>query len=251
MHFRTGKATKVFPFLTDGDKCYEAEVILGAYTTTEDATGEVLETFPVTVTKEDILKVVESFVGDYTQIPPMYSAIKVNGVRLYELARKGIVVDRPARDMKIYQCDLIEWLDTTRFRIRVACSKGTYIRTLCTDIGKMLGCGAHMGELKRIRVGRYMIEDSITLQELEKVRDDLTQHLWPIESVFEAYPAYTIKEDYQKALANGNPLPYEAVTTPLDSTQEYVCIYNEKNIFIGVYQIDREKHRLKVEKLFI
>lgn len=155
-----GKATKVVPYLTDADKCYEAEVILGAYTTTEDATGEILETFPVEVGRDAIEEVVSTFIGDYTQIPPMYSAIKVGGVRLYELARQGKVVERPARDVKIYDCQITEWISKERFRIRVNCSKGTYIRTLCTDIGKKLGCGAHMGELLRTKVGAYTLEQS-------------------------------------------------------------------------------------------
>ncbi len=167
-----GVATRAVPYLSDVDKCYEAEVILGITTTTEDATGELLESQEVNVTKEIIEKVVQSFVGSYTQTPPMYSAIKVNGVRLYELARQGIVVDRPSRTVTIYSCDIIEWIDEKRFRIRVHCSKGTYIRTLCTDIGKALGCGAHMGYLLRTQVGTFSLDDSITLEELENNKED-------------------------------------------------------------------------------
>ena len=148
-----GAATKVVPYLTDADKCYEAEVILGVTTTTEDATGEILETRPINVTNEQVEAVVASFIGDYEQIPPMYSAIKVNGVRLYELARKGIVVERPKRQVKIYNCEIVSPLHKNKFKIRVYCSKGTYIRTLCTDIGEKLGCGAHMGTLLRTQVG--------------------------------------------------------------------------------------------------
>ena len=189
-----GKATKIVPFLTDADKCYEAEVILGGYTTTEDATGELLETCEVNVDKEEILEVVKSCIGKYIQTPPMYSAIKVNGVRLYELARKGIVVDRPSREVTIYDCQVIEWLDEKRFKIRVHCSKGTYIRTLCTDIGKKLGCGAYMGELKRTQVGKYQIEDSITLSQLELARDNIQDYLWSIESMFEMLPKACVKK---------------------------------------------------------
>lgn len=246
-----GKATKVVPYLTDADKCYEAEVILGAYTTTEDASGEIIEQHDVQVTQDQILATIQTFVGEYTQTPPMYSAIKVNGVRLYELARKGIVVERPSREVMIYSCDLIEWLDDTRFRIRVQCSKGTYIRTLCTDIGKKLGCGAHMGELKRTRVGRYTVEESITLTELEKIKGQVDDYIWPIETMFQDYPQCSVKKEYDKTLYNGNPLPFDALRQKIDDSLGCIRVYNDENSFIGIYNVDYEKSRLTVEKIFI
>ncbi|MGL4798519.1 MAG: tRNA pseudouridine(55) synthase TruB [Cellulosilyticaceae bacterium] len=245
-----GKATKVVPFLTDADKCYEAEVILGAYTTTEDATGELLETYPVNVTKEQVEEVIQSFIGPYIQTPPMYSAIKVNGVRLYELARKGIVIDRPSREVTIYSCDLLEWLDDTRFKIRVQCSKGTYIRTLCTDIGKTLGCGAHMGELKRTRVGTFLIEDSLTLQQLEATKEDISQCLWPIEGIFEKYPKVIVAKAFDKVTYNGNPLPFEAIQG-LGEKMTKVQVHHETDGFLGIYDVEYDRERLKVDKLFI
>ncbi len=246
-----GKATKVVPYLTDADKCYEAEVILGAYTTTEDATGEILETFEVNVSRERIQETLASFVGAYTQTPPMYSAIKVNGVRLYELARKGLVVERPSRDVTIMACDLIEWLDDTRFKIRVQCSKGTYIRTLCTDIGKQLGCGAHMGMLTRTKVGAYHIEQSITLAQLEQVRDDLSDYLKPIDTVFLKYPIKNIGTAHDKALYNGNALPFEAFKESIEEGLTLVRVYNEARTFIGIYRVDYGQRKLSVEKIFI
>ena len=247
-----GKGTKLVPYLTEQDKTYEAEVILGTTTTTEDATGEVLETLPVTVTREQIVSVVQGFIGSYTQIPPMYSAIKINGVRLYELARQGLVVERPSREVKIYTCEIIEYLDDTRFRIRVQCSKGTYIRTLCTDIGVKLGCGAHMGELIRTRVGPYTINESLTLTQLEAVRDEakLESIIHPIEGVFMDYPKAIIKEAYIKALDNGNPLPLDAVVCEA-TISDKIRLYNTEDKFVGIYYLDEEKNRLSVDKIFI
>lgn len=246
-----GRATKVVPYLTDADKCYEAEVILGAYTTTEDATGEVLETYPVVASKEQIEEVVASFIGDYIQTPPMYSAIKVGGVRLYELARAGKVVDRPSRQVKIYSCDILEFIDEKRFRIRVNCSKGTYIRTLCTDIGKKLGCGAHMGALLRTKVGAYTLAESITLSELEQRKESLDELLHPIDSVFLEYPAYTVRSSAEKAITNGNPIPLSEVCGELPTSKQMVRLYTETDQFIGVYHIDQPKGYAIVEKIFL
>ncbi|MGL4344595.1 MAG: tRNA pseudouridine(55) synthase TruB [Cellulosilyticaceae bacterium] len=246
-----GRATKIVPYLTDADKCYEAEVILGAYTTTEDATGEILETYDVDVTRAQIQEVVASFVGDYTQIPPMYSAIKVGGVRLYELARQGKVVERPARQVKIYDCQIIEWLSEERFKIRVNCSKGTYIRTLCTDIGKKLGCGAHMGELLRTKVGAYTLDQSITLKQLDELKDDLDKLLHPMDSVFMNYPAYEVKDSAQKAITNGNPILLTELIGILPEQSQMVRLYTQAEQFIGVYHIDHARGLAVVEKLFL
>lgn len=246
-----GAATKVVPYLTDADKCYEAEVILGITTTTEDATGEVLTTKEVCVTQEMVEKVVASFVGDYIQTPPMYSAIKVKGVRLYELARQGIEVERPSRKVTIESCDIIQWLDgPKRFKIRVNCSKGTYIRTLCTDIGKALGCGAHMGTLLRTRVGNYLLEDSLTLEELEAHREDLAPYLKDLASLFKDYPRVSVNQLGEKFLANGNPLRIQHIhEQDLKLKQgEYVCVYRGE-AFCALYKWD--KGLLKVEKMFM
>lgn len=247
-----GKATKVVSYLTDSDKCYEAEVILGTTTTTEDATGEVVESFDVDVTKEQVERVVQSFEGDYTQIPPMYSAIKVNGVRLYELARAGIVIERKPRQVKIYQCSIKEWISDTRFKIVVNCSKGTYIRTLCTDIGKNLGCGAHMGTLLRTKVGPYTIEDSITLDILEQNKQQANQFLTPLEALFQKYEAVCIRDAYAKALSNGNSLPKEAFSSFSNEIKEgtIVRVYDTSHVFVALYVWNTSKKQWKVEKMF-
>lgn len=247
-----GPATKAVNYLADADKCYEAEVILGTTTTTEDATGEILTESPVEVTKSQIKEVVASFIGDYTQTPPMYSAIKVNGVRLYELARQGIEVERPSRQVQIYSCDIIEWMDEKRFRIRVQCSKGTYIRTLCTDIGKALGCGAHMGYLLRTKVGAFTLEESLTLEELEAHKDNITSYMQDLEVLFAHYLKAQIKESGKKYLNNGNPLSMKH----LNDVQHYeegtfVRIYNEQDQFVALYKWNEKRQLLEVEKMFM
>ena len=240
------------PYLTDADKCYEAEVVLGTTTTTEDATGEPLVEKPVEVTKAQIEAVVASFIGTYTQTPPMYSAIKVNGVRLYELARQGLVVDRPSREVYIKSCDIIEWIDEKRFRIRVNCSKGTYIRTLCTDIGEALGCGAHMGYLLRTRVGAFKLEDSLTLEELEAHKADLSPYLQDLRVLFKAFPILEVTTGGEKRLYNGNPLYKQDLSQVINGIQDQdiVQIYDTKKQFIGLYKWVQESNCFKVEKMF-
>lgn len=246
-----GPATKVVPYLTDADKCYEAEVILGATTTTEDATGEILETRPVEVTEEQVIEVVKSFIGDYEQVPPMYSAIKVNGVRLYELARKGIVVERPKRQVKIYDCEIIEPLINNKFKIRVHCSKGTYIRTLCTDIGEKLGCGAHMGTLLRTQVGHYELKDSLKLAQLEAVKENIEAHIEGLEDIFKDLPKCKVKSSLEKLLYNGNALKLHAVEQFKESyKQDFIRIYDTKDRFIALYKWNEVKNCLQVEKMF-
>ena len=253
-----GAATKAVNYLADADKCYEAEVILGATTTTEDATGEILVEREVNVTKEQIKKVVASFVGPYIQTPPMYSAIKVNGVRLYELARQGIEVERPSREVIIYSCDIIEWIDEKRFRIRVKCSKGTYIRTLCTDIGKALECGAHMGYLLRTQVGAFTLEESITLEELEAHKEQVESYMQSLEVLFAHYPKAQIKESGKKYLENGNAFSIEHVISVqyIDEQSDLkdgalIRIYNENGRFVALYKWNEKRHLLEVEKMFL
>jgi tRNA pseudouridine55 synthase len=244
-----GQGTKIVPYLTDADKCYEAEVILGANTTTEDDTGEIIEAFPVDVTKEQVEKVVQSFIGEYEQTPPMYSAIKINGVRLYELARAGIVIERPSRKVSIHQIELLEWKNETVFKIRVYCSKGTYIRTLCTDIGRSLGTGAHMGELLRTRVGNFYIQDSISLEELEENPSDGLKRLIKVEDFFCELSKGIVRQEAASLLYNGNTLRLEQVELKQSPKEaELVRLYNRESQFVAVYKMS--DGCLKVEKMF-
>ncbi len=245
-----GGATKAVPYLTEADKCYEAEVILGETTTTEDATGEILQRYEVNVTKEQVEEVISSFVGDYIQTPPMYSAIKVNGVRLYELARQGIVVERPSRQVKIYACELIEWIDEKRFRIRVQCSKGTYIRTLCTDIGEALGCGAHMGYLLRTKVGAFTLNESLTLEELEANKENILPYIKNLDLLFDEYPKVTINELGKNFLRNGNALDKKHLTEGLTlHSDELIRVYDGTR-FIALYKWNSKRNHLEVERMF-
>ena len=162
-----GKATKLCDLLTDKNKTYEAVLLLGKTTDTQDITGEVLEEKSTeALTEEKVREAIEGFIGDYEQIPPMYSALKVNGKKLYELAREGKVIERKARPVKILDIQILE-IDLPKVRMEVSCSKGTYIRTLCHDIGEKLGCGGCMESLIRTRVSTFRIEDAKTLDEIE------------------------------------------------------------------------------------
>ena len=179
-----GKGTKLVDLLTDKEKTYEAVLHLGITTDTQDMSGTVLEEKPVSVTEEQVREVLKSFVGEQMQVPPMYSALKVNGKKLYELAREGRTVERKARPVCFYEIEPLE-MNLPLVKIRVTCSKGTYIRTLCNDIGEKLGCGGCMEELLRSKVGRYTLEESHTLAQVEAaVADGTIQELiYPVEKV--------------------------------------------------------------------
>ena len=200
-----GKATKLADIIMDGKKRYRAMVRLGITTTTEDAAGEVLEERKVDFDEEKIRQAVAGFVGEQKQIPPMYSAIKVNGKKLYELAREGKEIERKARTITIFAINIVRFLPPDRFEIDVDCSKGTYIRTLCSDIGKTLGCGAHMAELTRTRTGSFALEDAITLGELQTMADEGRQEeaFLSMEAALSDLPKIIVSPKSTKMLYNG------------------------------------------------
>ncbi len=241
-----GKGTKVCSLLTDRDKTYEAVVKLGVITDTEDMTGEVLEKRPVTVTEEDIKKILSSFMGEIEQIPPMYSAIKVQGKKLYELAREGKIIERKPRKITIHKIQLLNVnLSEQEFSIRVTCSKGTYIRTLCQDIGEKLGCGAAMKSLVRTRVGSFSIEDAKTLDEIEKQGAILL----PIEEVFFEYASCHVKEAGMKYLKNGNLVAaYVCDYKGVDG--EEVRMYGADGDFYAIYQYNEKDEMYHIKKMF-
>ncbi len=162
-----GKGTKLCDLLTDRDKVYETVLLLGRSTDTQDITGTVLQEAEVCAGEEEVQKVIMSFVGPYEQIPPMYSALKVGGQKLCDLARAGREVERKARPVRIHEIEILK-MELPRVRMRVSCSKGTYIRTLCHDIGEQLGCHGCMEQLLRTRVGQFSLSDSLTLSEVER-----------------------------------------------------------------------------------
>ena len=197
-----GRATRAVEFAADGAKEYHAVLRLGMVTDTQDVTGTVLEQNPVTVTTADIEAVLPRFRGDIEQIPPMYSAIKVDGKKLYDLARKGKEVERKPRPVTIHALELGEQLSETDFRLRVECSKGTYIRTLCHDIGQALGCGATMAELRRTCAAGYTLEQAVTLEQVQAAEDP-TVLLASVDSCFAHLPARTLTLAQAKCVRNG------------------------------------------------
>jgi tRNA pseudouridine55 synthase len=197
-----GRATRAVEFFEHADKVYEATLQLGVITDTEDITGTVLEEKPVTVSESDLLAILEQFRGEIQQIPPMYSAIKVGGQKLYDLARQGKEVERKSRTITIFALDLLEFAGDTA-KIRVHCSKGTYIRTLCKDIGETLGCGGCMAALRRTAAGNYPIEQAVKLETLLETENP-EQYLLAVDSLFEMHPVVTLTEKQALRCRNGN-----------------------------------------------
>ena len=205
-----GSATKLCDLLSDKKKEYVAELLLGVKTDTQDTTGQVLEERKVETSEEEILRICAGFLGEQEQVPPMYSALKVNGKKLYELAREGKVVERKARPITVYELEVQE-IALPVVRLRVLCSKGTYIRTLCEDIGEALGCGGAMQSLVRTRVERFFLQEAATLRELQEYKDAgrLSERLIPVEEVFGDCPVLHVTEDAAQLLENGNRLKPE------------------------------------------
>lgn len=242
-----GKATKLCDLLTDKNKTYEAVLLLGKTTDTQDITGEVLEEKSTeALTEEKVREAIEGFIGDYEQIPPMYSALKVNGKKLYELAREGKVIERKARLVKILDIQILE-IDLPKVRMEVSCSKGTYIRTLCHDIGEKLGCGGCMESLMRTRVSTFRIEDAKTLDEIETLKQEgkLAELLVPIDVMFPSYPKITVKDDWKAFAKNGNPLDLKMLKEACGQDEEtQVRLYDESGKFIAIYQWKEKKYHI-------
>ena len=251
-----GKATKVCELLTGKDKVYVTTLLLGKSSDTQDSTGEILSEHPTChLTEEEVANCIKGFVGESYQIPPMYSALKVNGKKLYELAREGKEIPRQPRKITIEEMNILR-MDLPRVRVEIKCSKGTYIRTLCHDIGQKLGCGGLMEELMRTRVGDYTLEDSITIDEFREyfLNGQMEEVLTKIEDVFEEYPKCTLKKSGESLAYNGNPLPEKMVTGDATlSHGEKVRLYDCSENFIGIYRWiegDNKQGRFIVEKFF-
>ncbi len=202
-----GKGTKLCDLLTDTDKEYRAVLLLGYETDTQDMSGTILAQKPVLVKEEEVREAILSFLGSYHQTPPMYSALKVDGKKLYELARQGKTVERKSRAVTIHQI-VVEEIELPRITMRISCSKGTYIRTLCHDIGVKLGCGGAMESLVRTRVGQFVWENSITLAEVESHRNNQTleECVVSLGEVLGDLPVFVCESQYEKALYNGNKI---------------------------------------------
>ena len=255
-----GNATKLCGLLTEKEKTYRAVLLLGQTTDTQDTSGRVLTEAPVTATGEQVREAIMSFLGDYDQVPPMYSALKVNGKKLYELAREGKEVERQARRVRILDMEIHE-IRLPEVTFTVTCSSGTYIRTLCQDIGEKLGCGGCMKSLLRTKVDRFELADSHKLSELETMVHEgrIEEVLLPVDDVFAACPAVRIRQESDRLIQNGNPFGKEdiAETTgecPSEGTElerNCVRVYNSEGDFRGLYRREQGGRRYKPEKMFL
>ena len=246
-----GKGTKVVDMLTDKDKTYRTVMLLGVQTDTQDITGTVLkkaEQDQMQLSENNIREAILSFVGEYAQIPPMYSALKVGGKKLCDLARAGITVERKPRQVRIHNIQILD-IKFPEVTMEVECSKGTYIRTLCHDIGNKLGCGACMKSLVRTKVGRFRLEDAVTLEEIEKNKDELP-FLIPVDELF-PYEKCIVKKEHEKLVLNGNPFSEEClVEVPDLENGDYCRVYITDGRFVGIYHkcIDSTYH---IDKMFL
>ncbi len=248
-----GSGTKLCDMLADRDKEYVAELLLGVETDTQDMTGEVLRRRPPEVSGEEIRRVCKAFEGDYEQIPPMYSALKVNGKKLYELAREGKEVERKARPVKISELEILK-IELPVVSFRAVCSKGTYIRTLCADIGEKLNCGGCMQSLKRTRVGQFRLEDALRLEEVRRLKDEgrLEEVLLPVDSVFEDCPVLHVNGESVRFLDNGNAvLPEQTVEKRLYGPEQRVRFYRPDGSFAGIYAYDADRRRYRPVRMFL
>lgn len=246
-----GKATRVSEYLLNADKEYIGSLVLGSETDTQDSSGEVLFTSNLTVDEEEIKNSFSKFTGKLSQIPPMYSAVRHNGKKLYELAREGKVVERKPRDINIYQLDILNIEDDNRkINFYTKCSRGTYIRTLCNDIGRDLGTYGHMSDLKRVGVGQFKIEDSFTMDYLNNLSlDQISQLIMPIDTALDSLDKILVKNNYYKQLVNGVVVPVDSKEVDLTSNYRVYC--DHKFIGIGKVIIENNEQFIKMDKVFI
>ncbi len=263
-----GTGTKLVEMLTDHDKEYIAVCKLGVTTDTQDMSGNILNTSDVNISKKELHDAVQAFVGDYDQIPPMYSAIKQDGKKLYELAREGIEVERKPRKIHIGAITVLDdshLEDEHFFTMEIKCSKGTYIRTLCHDIGLRLGCGAAMQHLTRTRVGAFDLETAVTLSQVEQMRDNntLDEVIQSPEYIFRDIDKVHVKDSCRILLENGNSFRSDNIINEDPegvNDKEYdkemlvdgnmIRVYAEDETFFGIYKYDSRTKMFKVDKFF-
>lgn len=248
-----GNGTKLCDMLTEKKKEYIAEFLFGITTDTQDMTGTVLSERAVTVTEEEAAACILGFRGEYEQIPPMYSACKVNGKRLYELAREGKEVPRKARRVTIYELEILS-MALPLVKIRVLCSKGTYIRTLCHDIGEKLGCGGTMKSLLRTKVDRFSLSGARRLSEIETAvkAGKAEDMILPVDEMFSALPAIRVREDCIGVVKNGNSLYLRQIAGKSGWTEgEQARVYDSEGRFYGIYAFQVMKGNFKPVKMFL
>ncbi len=250
-----GSATKLCDLLTDKSKEYEAVMRLGVTTDTQDMSGAVVAQSPVDADASAVEQVIMGFVGGYDQIPPMYSALKVNGKKLYELAREGREVERQPRHVDIAFIRILD-INLPEVRFLVGCSKGTYIRTLCADIGSRLGCGAAMAALKRTRVGNFRIEDAIRLSTVEELMrlNTYESYVMPPDSVFMEYESAVVNRKGENALLNGNKLcpdQLDFAHHTVFQDGDMIRVYDGSRAFKAVYTFVKNEGMFKPFKMFL
>ncbi|MBQ6888980.1 MAG: tRNA pseudouridine(55) synthase TruB [Lachnospiraceae bacterium] len=250
-----GNGTRLCDMLADKSKEYVAVMRLGVVTDTQDMSGQILQEKEVVCTEEEVQAAILSFVGEYSQIPPMYSALKVNGKKLYELAREGKEIERQPRQVFISEIEILS-MELPLVKFRVGCSKGTYIRTLCQDIGEKLGCGATMESLQRTRVGGFVLENALTLTEIEELTKagTILEKIMPADFVFSVLPKVLVKKEFRKRIDNGNYLLKKQMNVTegvLTEEQGVQCrIYNDEGVFCGIYEYRAEDRQWKPVKMF-
>jgi len=228
-----GEATKVSQFMLDADKQYWVRIKLGEATTTYDIEGEVVSTSTVDVDRQQIEKALQSFTGTISQLPPMYSAVKQNGQALYKLAREGKEVERSPREVTVYRIDLLDF-DGEYLELEILCSKGTYVRTIAHDLGQVLGCGAHVVELRRLGVGDFRIDEAVALEDVEELQspEEVEQLLFPVDEALLGLPDVTLTSLATHYLLQGQP-----VTARHGQEPGLVRLYNEENAFLGMGEV--------------
>jgi len=248
-----GKGTGVCSILSESDKIYQGTMRLGIKTDTLDITGAILREEEILCSEEEIREAILSFIGKQDQIPPMYSALKINGEKLCDLARKGISIDRKSRKIEIYNIEILR-IKLPEVEFEVSCSKGTYIRSLCDDIGEKLGCLGCLSRLRRIKAAGFSIDQALTLSQLQQRKEEgtLDEIIIPIDSVFLHLPKLIAKESCSKLLYNGNWLMDECIHEhSLPNDTEQFRIYDEEMQFAGIYEYSKQKNEYKPVKLFM
>jgi tRNA pseudouridine55 synthase len=240
-----GKGTKLADIIMDGHKSYRAILHLGISTTTEDASGDVVEEKPVAFEEEKIREAIKAFIGEIEQIPPMYSAVKINGKKLYELAREGKEIERKARKITVYDIRIRRFIPPCQVEVDVDCSKGTYIRTLCADIGKALGCGGHMASLLRTASGVFTLENAVKLDELKALTEagKLEEVLLSLEEALKDFVKVFVSENSTKLLYNGGKIRNEFFQAQRNlEVGQTVTVFDHEANLMGLYKVVQEEN---------
>jgi tRNA pseudouridine55 synthase len=250
-----GKGTKLVDLITDRDKTYIADCRLGITTDTQDISGKVIKRSELRVDFKQLEQAVNSYIGEYLQLPPMYSAIKIDGKKLYELAREGKDVERERRKVFIKDIRILDFQEAAQeFKVQVECGKGTYIRTLLHDIGETLGCGGTMISLVRTAVGNFYLENALHLSKVEELMaaDQLSPYLITIDDIFRDYPRIDILGEYDKLVHNGNEFKQEhGIASDRIPRNKLVRVYDSQGQFIGLYQYHPKKGSYRPVKMFL